>query len=76
MKEIQNSLAIVDDRNIEDYELKEAKPSISMFCPTGWTVRGKCLMAITENFDKLQRPWEWEIENTSDTSMKARIRGT
>ena len=33
LKEIQNSLAIADDRDNEDYELKEAKPSISMFCP-------------------------------------------
>ena len=74
MKEMQNSLAIVDDCNIENYGLNEAKPSISMFCPTGWTVRGNCLMAIIENFDELQRLWEWEIENTSDMLMKARIR--
>ena len=53
LKEIQNSLAIADDRDNEDYELNEAKPSISMFCPTRWTVRGKCLMAIIENFDEL-----------------------
>ena len=75
LKEIQNSLTIADDRNNEDYELNKAKPSISMFCPTRWTVRGKYLMAIIENFDELQRLWEWAIENTSDTSMKARIRG-
>ena len=53
LKEIQNSLAIADDCDNEDYELNEAKPSISMFCPTRWTVRGKCLMAIIENFDEL-----------------------
>ena len=75
LKEIQNSLAIADDRDNEDYELNKAKPSISMFCPTRWTVHGKCLMAIIENFDELQRLWEWAIENTSDTSMKARICG-
>ena len=61
LKEIQNSSAIADDRDNEDFELNEAKPSISMFCPTRWTVRGKCLMAIIENFDKLQRLWEWAI---------------
>ena len=75
LKEIQNSLAIADDRHNEDYEMNKAKPSISMFCPTRWTVRGKYLMAIIENFDELQRLWEWAIEYTSDTSMKARIRG-
>ena len=32
-------------------------------------------MATIENFDELQRLWELAIENTSDTSMKARIRG-
>ena len=58
LKEIQNSLAIGDDRNNEDYELNEAKPSISMFCSTRWTVRGMCSMAIIENFDELQRLWE------------------
>ena len=75
LKEIQSSLAIADDCDNEDYELNEAKPSISMFCPTWWTVPGKCLMAIIENFDEFQRLWEWAIKNTSDTLMKARIRG-
>ena len=32
-------------------------------------------MAIIENFDEFQRLRKWEIENTSDTSMKARTRG-
>ena len=73
LKEIQNSLAIADGRDNEDYELNEAKASISMFCPTRWTVRGKCFMEIIENFDELQRLSEWAIENTSNTSMKARI---
>ena len=53
LKEIENSLAIADDRDNEDYELNEAKASISMFCTTRWTVRGKCFMAIIENFDEL-----------------------
>ena len=75
LKEIQNSLAIADDRGNEDYEQNEAKPSISMFCPTRWTVRGKCSMVIIENFDEFQRLLEWAIENTSDTSMKAKICG-
>ena len=75
LKEIENSLAIADDRDNEDYELNKTKSSISMFCPTRWTVHGKCLMAVIENFDELQRLWEWAIENTSDTSMKTRICG-
>ena len=46
-----------------------------MLCLTRWTIRGKCLMAIIENFDEFQRLWEWAIKNTSDMLMKARIRG-
>ena len=57
MKEIQNFLAIADDRDNEDYEVNEANPSTSMFCPTRWAVRGKCLMVIIENFEELQRLW-------------------
>ena len=57
LKEIQNFLAIADDRDNEDYEVNEANPSTSMFCPTRWTVRGKCLMVIIENFEELQRLW-------------------
>ena len=34
LKEIQNSLATADDRDNEDYELNQAKPSISIFCQT------------------------------------------
>ena len=34
LKEVHNSLAIADDRNNQDYELNEAKPSISVFCQT------------------------------------------
>ena len=34
LKEIHNSFTIADDREIQDYELNEAKPSISMFCHT------------------------------------------
>ena len=32
-------------------------------------------MVIIENFDEFQRLLEWAIENTSDTSMKAKICG-
>ena len=32
-------------------------------------------MGVIENFEELQELWEWAVDNTSDTSMKARIRG-
>ena len=46
-----------------------------MFCPTRWTVHGKCLERIIDNFEELQRLWEWSAENTTDVKLKARIRG-
>ena len=46
-----------------------------MYFPTRCTIRRKCLMKIIENSDELQILREWAIENTSDTSMKERIRG-
>ena len=75
LKDIQNSLATADDRDNKDYDLNKAKPTISMFCPTRRTLRRECLMAIIENFDEFQKLQKWEIENTSDRSMKARTRG-
>lgn len=30
---------------------------------------------IIQNYDELQELWDWSVENTSDTEMKARIRG-
>ena len=30
-------------------------------------------MGVIENFDELQELWEWAVDNTSDTSMKAKI---
>jgi len=72
LKEIQASFA---NENLDDNVENESKPSISMFCPTRWTVRGKCLEGIINNFDELQRLWEWAAENTTDVKMKGRIRG-
>ena len=48
---------------------------MTLFCPTRWTVRADCLNAVIENYDQLQESWEWSLQNSNDTEIKARIRG-
>lgn len=57
-----------------DEEGKHA-PRILSFCPTRWTVRGRTLDSVLQNYASLQKLWEWSLDNCSDTDMKARIRG-
>ena len=56
-----------DATSDDDISVLIKAPTITLFCPTRWTVRGKCLSSVIENFDELQ--------DTTDTDMKARIRG-
>ena len=64
-----------DDSDDSESTDKWIKPAITLFCPTRWTVRGKCLRSVIENYDELQQLWDWSLDNLSDTEMKARIRG-
>ena len=50
-------------------------PTITLLCPTRWTVRAKSLRSILENYGSLKMLWQWSLQNCSDTEMKARIRG-
>jgi hypothetical protein len=78
LKMIKNEI-LISDNNEDDEEKDEIfeniKPTITLFCPTRWTVRGKCLNGVIENYDELQELWEWSLDNVSDSDMKARIRG-
>ena len=49
--------------------------TIKLFCHTRWTVRANCLNGVIRNFDKLQKLWDWSLENCSCSEMKARIHG-
>ena len=49
--------------------------TITLLCPTRWTVRAKSLRSIIDNYHTLQVLWEWSLENCFDTEIKARIRG-
>ena len=73
LKSIQTE--IVEDGDGNPFDTMSKKPTITMLCPTRWTVRGNCLNGIIRNYDDLQELWEWSLDNTSDTEMKARIRG-
>ena len=60
---------------MSDDEQEKNAPRVLSFCPTRWTVRGKTLDSILQNYVSLQNLWEWALENCTDTDMKARIRG-
>lgn len=61
--------------NLIKEETDSDTPSIRTLCPTRWTVRAESLASIIENYTELQVLWERALESTSDTEMKARIRG-
>ena len=56
-------------------EIGSDAPSIRTLCPTRWTVRAESLASIVANYKDLQGLWEEALMVTSDTEMKARIRG-
>lgn len=61
--------------NLIKEEIDSDAPSIRTICPTRWTVRGESLASIIANYTELQSLWERALLSTSDTDMKARIRG-
>ena len=56
-------------------EIDSDSPSIRTMCPTRWTVRAEALASIIANYGELQCLWDRALLSTSDTEMKARIRG-
>ena len=56
-------------------EIGSDAPSIRTLCPTRWTVRAESLASIVAKYKDLQGLWEEALMVTSDTEMKARIRG-
>ena len=63
------------------HELKEQNgddddtPSIRTLCPTRWTVRANSLASTIANYNCIQDLWEKALVSTTDTEIKARIRG-
>ena len=45
---------------------------IHTLCLTRWTIRGDALAAFIDNYTELLDLWDWSLQATSDTEMKAR----
>ena len=61
--------------DLDDEDERKDAPGIRMLCPVRWTMRGKALYSIIRNYSLLQGLWEWSLETTQDSEMKARVRG-
>ena len=55
--------------------LEPDTPGFRVLCPTRWTVRANSLKSVIDNYKVLQELWESSQDETSDTSIKARIIG-
>ena len=56
-------------------EIGSDAPSVRTMCPTRWTVCAQSLSSILVNYDNLQLLWETAFKSTTETDVKARIRG-
>ena len=69
LESLKKEMDVTDDSDKSQIE------TVTLLCPTRWTVRAKSLGSIISNFSFLKDLWEWAVDNCSDTDMKARIRG-
>jgi len=46
-----------------------------MLCPTRWTIRASSLFSVLANYEHIQTLWEEALSVTTNTEMKAQIRG-
>ena len=69
LDEIKSEAKVISDEYVGDVE------TITLLCPTRWTVRAKSLNSVMSNYTYLIELWEWAAKNCSDSEMKARIRG-
>ena len=56
-------------------EMGSDTPGVRTLCPTRWTVRAESLHSILANYEHILLLWETGVQETSNTEMKARIRG-
>ncbi len=61
--------------NLIKEEVGSDSPSIRTLCPTRWTVCANSLSSVLANYEHIQTLWEEALSATTDTAMKARIRG-
>ncbi len=61
--------------NLIKEEVGSDSPSIRTLCPTRWTVHANSLSSVLANYEHIQTLWEEALSATTDTEMKAWIRG-
>ena len=61
--------AIKNEAKIISNSEEDHTDTITLLCPTCWTVRAKSLSIIMSNYIYLKELWEWAAKNCSDTEM-------
>jgi len=56
-------------------EVGSDRSSIRTLYPTRWTIHANFLSSVLANHEHIQTLWEEALSATTDTEMKARIRG-
>ena len=56
-------------------ELAPACPSFRTLCPTRWTVRGRSLQSVIDNYRVFQELWDDTLEVATDFDTKSRLGG-
>ena len=67
--------AAFDQIKIGNANELESSAGIQTFCPTRWTVRGKAVASILDNFHNLKQLWEGCLETRLEPEVKGRIIG-
>ena len=67
--------AAFDQIKIDNANELESSAGIQAFCPTRWTVRGKAVASILDNFHNLKQLWEGCLETRLEPEVKGQIIG-
>ena len=67
--------AAFDQIKANNPEDSEFSAGISTFCPTRWTVRGKSISSILDNYHNLKQLWDECLETRLEPEVKGRIIG-
>ena len=77
--EVSKLIKYSPKKNVKFEKLKQNlepdTPGFRVLCPTRWTVRANSLKSVIDNYKVLQELWDSSQDETSDTSIKARIIG-
>ena len=75
--EVSKLIKYSPKRDVQFESLKQhlvpETPGFRVLCPTWCTVHANWLKSVTDNYAVLQTFWDTSKDETSDTSIKARI---